>query len=55
MVKFDLITIFTDDVEVLSGFYKKYFNLGITNELEDYVEFDMNGVRFSICSRKTII
>lgn len=54
MVKLDLITIFTDDVQALSRFYNKYFNLTITNELEDYVEFDMNGIRFSICSRKTM-
>lgn len=55
MVKFDLITIFTDDVQVLSEFYKKYFDLTIKNQLEDYVEFGMNGIRFSICSRKTMI
>lgn len=53
-VELDLISIFTDDVNVMRNFYNDIIGLEIKNELDGYVEFEMASVRFSICSRETM-
>lgn len=53
-VELDLITIFTDEIDVMRDFYSKIIGLEIKNELDGYVEFAMDSVRFSICTRATM-
>lgn len=53
-VELDLITIFTDEIEAMRNFYKQVIGLEIKNELDGYVEFEMEQVRFAICTRTTM-
>jgi len=49
--KINLITIWTDDIEKMKTFYKVVLGFKIINDLDDYVEFNNDGVRFAICKR----
>jgi lactoylglutathione lyase len=46
-----LITILTDNVHGMLDFYKNVLGFNIESQMGDYVEFQNDGVRFSICSR----
>lgn len=49
-----LITIVSDDVTALSAFYRDVLGFGIKTDLGGYVEFESEGVRFSVCRRSTM-
>ncbi|MFW9995356.1 MAG: VOC family protein [Candidatus Odinarchaeota archaeon] len=46
-----LITIITNEVPVLVQFYQEVLGFRIKTSLDEYVEFENEGVRFAICSR----
>jgi lactoylglutathione lyase len=46
-----LITILTDDVKRLAGFYTSVLGFQILQDLGQYVELVNPGVRFAICAR----
>lgn len=48
----NLLTIVTDDVVRMTNFYRDVLGFTIQSEATDYVEFNNEGVRFSICSRE---
>ena len=48
----NLITIWVDDLFKMKNFYHKVLGFKIKNELDDYVEFHNEGVRFALCNRK---
>lgn len=50
--KISLITILTDDIEKMLKFYKEVLGFTSEDESGDYIEFNHDGVRFAICSRK---
>ncbi|MGO1369189.1 MAG: VOC family protein [Senegalia sp. (in: firmicutes)] len=47
----NLITIWTDDIEKMKEFYNQILGFEVKNDLENYVEFKNDGVRFAICMR----
>ena len=49
-----LITIWTDNIEEMKGFYKGILGFEIINDLGGYVEFRNDGVRFAICKREVM-
>ncbi len=49
-----LITIWTDQFQVMKNFYHKVMGLYIKTEHENYLEFEHNKVRFAICDRKVM-
>jgi lactoylglutathione lyase len=49
-----LITIVTDDVPRLAGFYRDVLGFTIKQDLGPYVEFHHEGVRFAICARSIL-
>lgn len=53
-VELDLITIFTDDIDSMKAFYSDVLGLSSTNELDDYIEYGLEKIRFAICSRATM-
>lgn len=48
----NLITIVTDDIVVMTNFYRDVLGFTIQSESPSNVEFNNEGVRFSICSRQ---
>ena len=50
----NLITIWTNDIEKMRGFYNQVLGFKIKNDLGNYVEFESNGVRFAICMRNVM-
>ena len=50
-VRIDLITIWTDNIEVMRDFYSETLGFEIESDLGEHVEFKSQGVRFSLCSR----
>lgn len=52
--KIALITVLTNDVPRLVTFYRDVLGFSVLTELESYVEFESEGVRFSICDRTTM-
>ena len=46
-----LITIVTDDVPRLAGFYRDVLGFAVKTDMGGYVEFHNDGVRFAICAR----
>ncbi|WP_088102840.1 VOC family protein [Halalkalibacter urbisdiaboli] len=50
--KISLITIVTDDVLKMKNFYREVIGFNIEGDSEQNVEFESEGVRFSICSRQ---
>lgn len=46
-----LITILTDDVPAMRAFYEGVIGFPVRTDMEQYIEFDSEGVRFSICDR----
>jgi lactoylglutathione lyase len=47
----NLITIWTNTIDRMKYFYNHVLGFKIINELDTYVEFENEGVRFSICTR----
>ncbi|QOR67896.1 VOC family protein [Cytobacillus suaedae] len=47
-----LITILTNDVPVMKNFYNVVLGFEIKNDMDNYVEFSSEGVRFAICNRE---
>lgn len=50
--KIALITILTNNVETLVGFYRDVLGFPVQQDLGSYVEFSSPGVRFAICTRQ---
>ncbi len=49
-----LITLWTDQFQVMKNFYHQVLGLYIKTEHESYLEFEHNKVRFAICERKVL-
>ncbi|OEF99903.1 glyoxalase [Vulcanibacillus modesticaldus] len=52
--RISLITIWTDDLIPMKEFYHNVLGFSIKNDLGEYIEFDNEGVRFALCSRKVM-
>jgi len=48
--KIALITILTNNVPRLVSFYRDILGFSVKNDLDQYVEFENEGVRFAICA-----
>lgn len=46
-----LVTILTDDVPAMKGFYRDILGFEVKEDLGNYVEFVNEGVRFAVCTR----
>jgi catechol 2,3-dioxygenase-like lactoylglutathione lyase family enzyme len=46
-----LVTILTDDVPSMKGFYRDILGFEVKENLDNYVEFVNEGVRFAVCAR----
>lgn len=46
-----LITLLTDDVPTMRAFYEKVIGFSVKTDMDQYIEFDSEGVRFSLCAR----
>lgn len=46
-----LITLLTGDVPAMRSFYEEVIGFPVKTDMEQYVEFESEGVRFSICDR----
>jgi catechol 2,3-dioxygenase-like lactoylglutathione lyase family enzyme len=53
--KISLVTIWTNDIEKMRGFYNNVLGFQIKNDLGNYVEFENDGVRFAICMRNVML
>lgn len=49
--KISLVTIWTDHIEPMKKFYKDVMGFQIINDLDGYIEFKNEGVRFALCER----
>lgn len=49
-----LITILTNDVPKMRKFYQQTLGFPVKTDMDSYVEFESQGVRFSICTRQTL-
>jgi len=52
--KIALITILTDDVPGLAGFYTEVLGFETVSEEDEYVELRSEGVRFALCDRSVM-
>lgn len=50
----NLITIWTDNIDIMRIFYNEILGFKIKNDLVNYVEFENHGVRFAICLRNVM-
>lgn len=50
----NLVTIWTDNIQVMKSFYNEVLGFKIKNDLGEYVEFENQGVRFAICKRSVM-
>lgn len=50
----NLITIWTNQIEKMRDFYSNIIGFEIIQELENYIEFKNEGVRFAICMRSVM-
>lgn len=46
-----LITVLTDDVPAMRAFYEGVLGFDVKTDMDQYIEFASEGVRFSICDR----
>ena len=53
--RIDLITIWADDVLPVVAFYRDVMGFKVQLDLEKYVEFESQGVRFAICARSVMV
>jgi catechol 2,3-dioxygenase-like lactoylglutathione lyase family enzyme len=49
-----LLTIWTENIEEMKGFYNEVLGFPIINDLGEYVEFENEGVRIAICMRSVM-
>jgi lactoylglutathione lyase len=49
-----LITIVTGNVPRLVAFYRDVIGFAVATDMDSYVEFESDGVRFSICAREVM-
>jgi len=47
-----LVTVLANDVPKMKQFYQDVLGFTINSEMDGYVEFENEGVRFSICTRQ---
>jgi catechol 2,3-dioxygenase-like lactoylglutathione lyase family enzyme len=52
--KISLVTIWTDHIAPMKKFYKDVIGFQIINDMDEYVEFKNEGVRFALCERKVM-
>lgn len=52
--RIDLITIVTGDVPRMVAFYRDVLGFVVAEDMINYVEFESEGVRFSICHRDVL-
>lgn len=50
----NLITIWTNDIDIMRKFYNEVLDFKIKSDLGNYVEFENSGVRFAICMREVM-
>lgn len=50
--KIDLITLWSNQIDKMKGFYRDVLGFMVKTDRGDYVEFENNGVRFAICRRE---
>lgn len=46
-----LITVLTNDIPAMRAFYEGVLGFEVKTDMDQYIEFDSEGVRFSICHR----
>ncbi|MFW6097004.1 MAG: VOC family protein [Chloroflexota bacterium] len=49
-----LITLLTGDVPAMRAFYEDVIGFRVKTDMDQYVEFESDGVRFSICDRQVM-
>lgn len=54
-MQINMLGVFTDQLPEMRQFYEQVLEMPITTELESYLEFGGQGVRFSICERKVMV
>lgn len=54
-MKIDMLGLFTDQFEVMKAFYTDVLGFEPKLELDSYVEFAGQGVRFAICTRNVMV
>ena len=52
--KISLVTIWTNEIEIMKKFYTEVLRFQVKSDLGEYVEFHNEGVRFAICERKVM-
>ncbi len=50
----NLITIWTNDIDIMRKFYNEVLGFKIKSDLGNYVEFENIGIRFAICMREVM-
>lgn len=53
--KISLISVLTNDVPKMTEFYRDVLGFKTKSESPNYVEFESEGVRFAVCSRKIMV
>src|SRR5205823_2674543 len=53
--RIDLITILVDDVPKMVAFYRDVLGFQSKTDMDKYVEFTQQGVRFAICARSELV
>lgn len=54
-MQINMLGVFTDQFQVMKEFYSEVLGFEIIEELESYVEFGGQPVRFAICERKIML
>ena len=54
MPQIALITIITNNLPAMTRFYRDVLGFPVQQDLGQYVEFESEGVRFSLCSREVM-
>lgn len=49
-----LITLLTADVPAMRAFYEDVIGFAVKTDMDQYIEFESDGVRFSICDRAVL-
>jgi lactoylglutathione lyase len=52
--KIGLVTVLTDDIASMRGFYSDVLGFEVIEDLGSYVEFRSEGVRFAVCTREVM-
>lgn len=54
-MQINMLGVLTDQLAEMRHFYHELLEMPIVTELESYLEFGGNGIRFSICERKVML